>query len=125
MQTPQPSTTISQKQPKLLDQVRHKLRVLHYSYNTEKDYTRWILRFIYFHNKRHPAEMGEKEIRDFLTHLAAKEKVAASTQSRSFGKMARAQKTVSPCCRKLSYLLSKSTFKKKACGNCLTKKFCP
>lgn len=75
--------TLPVQKPKLLDQVRHKLRVLHYSYNTEKDYIRWIIRFIFFHNKRHPAEMGENEIRVFLTHLAVKEKVAAFTQNQA------------------------------------------
>jgi len=72
----------SQK-PKLLDQVRYALRVLHYSYKTEKAYIPWIYQFVVFHNKRHPAEMGEKEIREFLTHLAVKQKVAASTQNQA------------------------------------------
>ena len=52
--------------PKLLDQVRQAIRTRHYSYMTEKAYVGWIKRFIFFHNKRHPAEMGEAA---FATHL--------------------------------------------------------
>jgi hypothetical protein len=48
--------------PKLLDQVRLAIRTMHYSPKTEKSYLHWIKRFIFFHSKRHPAEMGEKEI---------------------------------------------------------------
>ena len=51
------------------DQVRDKLRLKHYSYRTEQSYVNWIKRFIFFHNKRHPDVMGEKEIEMFLTHL--------------------------------------------------------
>jgi len=68
---------------KLIDQVRHILRVSHYSYETEKTYIKWIRRFIFHHNKRHPREMGEQEISDFLTHLAVAEHVAASTQNQA------------------------------------------
>jgi hypothetical protein len=53
--------------PKLLDQVRQAIRTRHYSYMTEKAYVRWIKRFIFFHNKRHPAEMAEAEIAQFLS----------------------------------------------------------
>ena len=70
-----------QKKPKLLDQVRYVLRTKHYSMKTEEAYLHWIKRFILFHNKRHPKEMGETEINEFLTHLAVKEKVSASTQN--------------------------------------------
>jgi integron integrase len=62
---PQPN-----KKPKLLDQVRSVMRVKHYSIRTEESYVNWIKRFILFHNKRHPKDMGEKEINEFLTHLA-------------------------------------------------------
>ena len=65
--------------PKLLDQVRDK----HYSICTEQSYTDWIKRYIYFHDKRHPAEMGAEEIEAFLTHLAVARKVAASTQNQA------------------------------------------
>ncbi len=69
--------------PKLLDQVRLALRARHYSRRTEQTYCLWIKRFILFHNKRHPAEMGEPEINAFLTHLAVKEHVSASTQNQA------------------------------------------
>ena len=58
------------KSPKLLDQVRDKLRVKHYSIRTEQSYTDWIKRYILFHGKRHPSEMGAGEIEAFLIHLA-------------------------------------------------------
>lgn len=70
-------------QPKLLDRVRSALRVRHYSLRTEEAYIHWIKRYIFFHNKRHPQEMGEKEIGSFLNHLAEKESVAASTQNQA------------------------------------------
>ena len=70
-----------EKKPKLLDQVRNTLRTKHYSMKTEEAYIYCIKKYIFFHNKRHPKEMGEKEINEFLTHLAVKEKVAASTQN--------------------------------------------
>ena len=69
--------------PRLLDQVRNKLRVLHYAIRTEEAYVEWIRRFILFHNKRHPREMGAKEIEAFLTHLAVDGHVAASTQTQA------------------------------------------
>ncbi len=69
---------------KLLDQVRDMIRLKHYSYRTEVSYVDWIRRFILFHNKRHPREMGVAEIEAFLTHLAVEGKVAASTQNQAF-----------------------------------------
>lgn len=69
--------------PRLLDQVRRHLRVKHYSIRTEQAYVDWIRRFILFHSKRHPREMGENEIGAFLTHLAANRHVAASTQNQA------------------------------------------
>ena len=69
---------------KLLDQVREILHLKHYSRSTEKTYLSWIKRFILFHNKRHPQEMGESEIKEFLTYLAIKKNVAASTQNQAF-----------------------------------------
>lgn len=68
---------------KLLDQVRDAIRVKHYSLRTEKTYVDWIKRFVLFHNKRHPREMGAPEIEQFLTHLALNENVAASTQNQA------------------------------------------
>lgn len=68
---------------RLLDRVRDRLRLKNYAYRTEKSYLYWIKQYILFHNKRHPNKMGGSEIEQFLTHLAAKEKVAASTQNQS------------------------------------------
>jgi site-specific recombinase XerD len=69
---------------KLLDQVRHALRLGHYSGRTEESYVGWIRRFILFHQKRHPAEMGGAEVVAFLTHLAVTDHVSASTQNQAF-----------------------------------------
>ena len=55
------------REPKLLDQVRHRARALHMSLSTEKSYVAWIRRYILFHKKRHPEEMAESEINAFLT----------------------------------------------------------
>ena len=68
---------------KLLDQVRDALRLKHYAYRTEQAYVAWIKRYILFYDKRHPAEMGTAEVEAFLTHLAVKEHVAASTQNQA------------------------------------------
>ena len=70
--------------PRLLDQVRNTIRMRHYSLRTEESYIGWIKRYIFFHNKRHPKDMGEKEINEFLTNLAVNQKVAASTQNQAF-----------------------------------------
>ncbi len=69
--------------PKLLDQVRGQLRVKHYSLRTETQYIQWIRRFILFHGKRHPRELGAAEVEAFLTHLATDGNVAASTQNQA------------------------------------------
>ena len=74
---------MTEKPKKLLDQVSDTLRTKHYSYRTEQTYKDWIKRYILFHNKRHPNEMGEKEIQEFITHLAVERKVAASTQNQA------------------------------------------
>jgi integron integrase len=74
---------VNSGKPKLLDQMREALRSRHYSRRTEQTYCHWAKRFIYFHNVRHPAEMAEPEINAFLTHLAVKEKVSASTQNQA------------------------------------------
>jgi integron integrase len=79
-----PSTAVVGSSPKLLDRVRWHLRVKHYSIRTEQAYVDWIRRFILFHHKRHPNEMGEREITEFLTHLAAEKNVSASTQNQAF-----------------------------------------
>lgn len=69
--------------PKLLDQVRGKIRLKHYSIRTEQSYLDWIKRFILFHDKRHPKDMGPQDVEAFLTHLAVQGRVAASTQNQA------------------------------------------
>ena len=69
--------------PKLLDQVRARIRVKHYSIRTEAQYVQWIKRFIYFHGKRHPREMGAAEVEAFLSDLAVTGGVSASTQNQA------------------------------------------
>jgi integron integrase len=70
-------------QPRLLDQVRDAIRVRHYSIRTEQAYVGWTKRFILFHGKRHPEDMGKAEVEAFLTHLAVKDNVAVSTQNQA------------------------------------------
>ncbi len=69
--------------PRLLDQLRDRIRLKHYSRRTEQAYVQWVKRYIYFHGKRHPAEMGKAEVEAFLTSLAVERNVAASTQSQA------------------------------------------
>ena len=77
MTSKRPSGTLeTDRKLKLMDSIREALR-------TEQAYCRWVKRFIFFHKVRHPAEMAEPEINTFLTHLAMKEKVSASTQNQS------------------------------------------
>ena len=77
---PSPSSATSSQKPKLLNAVRQALRVLHFSYKTEKAYIPWIYKFIVFHKKRHPAQMEEGEIRDFRqTWPARYEKTGKNT----------------------------------------------
>lgn len=71
------------KPKKLLDQVRDAIRLKNYSYRTEQTYIQWIKRFIFFHGKKHPKEMGKEEIAQFLTNLAVEGNVAASTQNQA------------------------------------------
>ena len=69
---------------KLLDRVRRRIRLKGYSIRTERAYVSWIKRYILFHNKRHPQEMGKAEIESFLSHLAIKLNVSKSTQNQAF-----------------------------------------
>jgi hypothetical protein len=69
--------------PKLIEQVRNVIRLKHYSLRTEEAYWHWIKKFILFHNKRHPNDMGEAEVSTFLSHLAVDKRVAASTQNQA------------------------------------------
>lgn len=73
--------TDQQQKPTLLEQVRHQLRLRHYSIRTEQSYVTVIRSFIVYHKKRHPKEMGAEEIRQYLSHLANNRNVAASTQN--------------------------------------------
>jgi len=73
----------SDKKPKLLDQVKQKIRFLHYSKHTERTYVHWVKRYILFHNKNHPKDMAGEEVASFLNYLANKENVAASTQNQA------------------------------------------
>jgi integrase len=76
-------TATPPKALKLLDQVRDKIRRKHYRLRTEQAYTDWIKRFVRFHHKRHPAEMGAAEVKAFLTHLAVAGHPTASTQNQA------------------------------------------
>ena len=64
-----------------LESIRHVMRTKHYSIQTEKTYLLWIKRFILFNQKRHPKDLGEQEVTQFLTHLAVNRKVTSSTQN--------------------------------------------
>ncbi len=77
------SATTVPKPKKLLDQVSEALRTKHYAYRTEQTYVDWIKRYIIFHEKRHPKDMGANEIREFIGHLATERKVATSTQNQA------------------------------------------
>ena len=78
------SETSAPKPKKLLDLLRDAIRLKHYSPSTEKTYIQWAKRYILFHHKRHPTEMGVPEIDAFLTHLAQAANVSASTQNQAF-----------------------------------------
>lgn len=69
--------------PRLLDSVIDAIRRRHYSYRTEQAYLHWIKRYIWFHGKRHPREMGAAEVTAFLTHLAREREISASTQNQA------------------------------------------
>jgi len=73
----------SNNKPKLLEQVRITMRAAHYSKSTEESYVSWIKRFILFHNKRHPKDLGSEEIKNFINHLANNNKVSSSTQNQA------------------------------------------
>jgi hypothetical protein len=70
--------------PRLLDRVRAAIRVRHYSYRTEDAYVHWIKRYIFFHNVRHPADMGRDEINGFLSHLAVTEQRLPASRTTVF-----------------------------------------
>jgi integron integrase len=72
-----------QARPRLLDERRSRLRVRNYAYRTEQVYVDWVRRYILFHGKRHPREMGAAEVSAFLSHLAVHRSVSASTQNQA------------------------------------------
>src|SRR5881296_376449 len=76
-------TPAAYPKPRLLDRVRDALRARHFSRRTEEAYVAWIRRYIFFHGKRHPAEMGAEEVTRFLSSLAVDGQVAASTQNQA------------------------------------------
>jgi len=78
-----PTNTSPAEAPKLLDQVRGKIRLKHYSIRTEQAYLDWIKRFILHFDKQHPKDLGAEEVEQFLTYLAVEGKVAASTQNQA------------------------------------------
>ena len=78
-----PKITRMNNPPKLLDQVRERIRTRHYSIRTEDSYVDWVRRFILFHGKRHPKDLGVSEVEAFLTYLAVERNVAASTQGQA------------------------------------------
>ncbi|MFL6622671.1 MAG: integron integrase [Sulfurifustis sp.] len=77
------TTELSPGKPRLLDQLRAQIRLRHYSIRTEQVYVDWCRRFILWHNKRHPRDMGAPEVEAFLTHLAVERNVSASTQNQA------------------------------------------
>ena len=81
--SPTPSVPPSTQGPKLLAALRTQLRVMHYAIRTEDAYVDWVKRFILFHGKRHPRDMGPKEVAEFLSHLAVARNVSASTQNQA------------------------------------------
>jgi len=81
--TPLPALSVAAPPPRLLDRMRAAIRVRHYSLATERTYIGWIKRFIYFHRKRHPQDMGAAEVEAFLSALATELNVSASTQNQA------------------------------------------
>src|SRR5213083_1182041 len=69
--------------PKLLTRLRSAVRARHYSARTEESYVGWVKRFVRFHDKRHPATLGETEVQEFVVYLAERAQVSASTQNQA------------------------------------------
>ena len=77
------ATSPAASPPRLLDRLREAIRVRHYSIRTEDTYVDWVRRFIVFHDKRHPLDLGAAEVASFLTHLAVERNVSPSTQNQA------------------------------------------
>jgi len=82
--------------PRLLDQVRERIRVKHYSLRTEQAYVGWIKRYIFFHDKRHPRDMGKVEVEAFLGVLAVERNVSAATQTHALALGVDPRRSVGP-----------------------------
>jgi len=76
-------TIITKNKPKLLEQVSVEVQTRHYSRRTENTYRNWIKQFVLFHGKKHPKQMGEGEVNQFLSYLATQRNVSASTQNQA------------------------------------------
>ena len=74
--------------PRLLDDVRSEIRMRHYSFRTQKAYVDWIVRYIRFHGRRHPREMGGDDVKAFLSHLATARQVSPATQAQALSALA-------------------------------------
>jgi len=72
---------------KILDQVSDAIRLKHYSYRTEQTYREWVKRYILFHNKRHPSEMGAPEVQAFLSHLATEKKALGPDEQKAVARL--------------------------------------
>jgi integrase len=70
-------------EPRLLDRLRDAISTRHYSHRTEKQYVAWVRRYIIFHDRRHPRDLGGPEVEGFLSHLATHRRVSAATQSQA------------------------------------------
>src|SRR5438876_8070414 len=81
------NSTSEPKPPKLLDRVRSAIRLRQYSPRTEEAYVGWIRPFVIFHRKRHPTELGDAEVGQFLTHLTEKLEVSAATQNQALNSL--------------------------------------
>jgi site-specific recombinase XerD len=99
---------------KLLDVVREVIRLKHYSYRTEQTYVKWIKRYLLYHDKKHPREMGTQEIQDFLTHLAVDRQVAAATQNQALNALLFLYREV----LKLTWVMSPSSCEPNAQSDC-------
>ncbi|MGK2913280.1 MAG: phage integrase N-terminal SAM-like domain-containing protein [Porticoccaceae bacterium] len=86
--------------PKLLDQVRDRIRVKHYSIRTETQYVQWLRRFILFHGKRYPRNMGTTEVEASLTNLAVERNVTASTRNPALSAILFLYREVLALCRR-------------------------
>ena len=81
--SPPANPSVPDGRPRLLDELRRQVRLRHYSYRTEQAYVGWVRRYILFHRKQHPAQLGAAEVEAFLSHLASVRNVAAATQGQA------------------------------------------